>query len=381
MLAVASVVLTYGLVEAALTALFVRGYVDPVPIWMHERTDPAGNLRFDPVRGARLSATPARIVCIASNGSIETRGRYFGNNQGFPDRDDFHPKRGDPATLRFAVFGDSFSHAQFFDTNWPDRTEDLAREAGRKLELLNFSLDGAGLLNWASVLTRFVEPQGYELDGVIFAVWGNDLDRHFTWWDDRPRKHKGELKRVLLGRSKNFDLDETPDGIVAGSPYVRWYVVTPDQLDHALAGDWRPEVHRAPRAFLWGRAQRLWAELSGGSVTVDRPRAFSAGQRALIERTRLALNGLGLPVLVVRVPNQVEDPSWEGDAERFAELLDADFVDGGAAFEGLSDTEFEALWLATDGHWNQSGSDLFAEFALRAIANWTERLRSRTLAQ
>ena len=49
MLAVASVVVTYAVAEAALTALFVRGYVDPVPIWMHERTDPTGNLRFDPV--------------------------------------------------------------------------------------------------------------------------------------------------------------------------------------------------------------------------------------------------------------------------------------------------------------------------------------------
>ncbi len=372
-LAVVSVVATYATVEGVATALYVRGYLEPVPIWMHERTDPGGNLRFDPVRGARLSATPARIVCIASDGSIETRGSYFGNNQGFPDRDDFHPKRSDPAIVRLAVFGDSFSHAQFFDTNWPDRAEDLARAAGRRLELLNFSLDGAGLLNWASVLTRFVQPQGYQLDGVIFAVWGDDLDRHFSWWDDSPRKHTEKLQQVLLGRSQNFDLDDTPDGIVAGNPYLRWYVVTPDQLDRALAGDWLPEVHRAPRLFLWGRAQRLVAGLSTrsrGSALAERPRAFDPGQRVLIERTRLALKELDLPVLVVRVPNRIEDPSWAGDAERFAELLEGDFLDGGGAFEGLSESEFEALWLPTDGHWNQRGSDLFAEFASRALADW-----------
>ncbi len=374
-LALVSVGLTYALAEGVATTLYVRGLIDPVPIWMHERTDPAGNLRFDPVRGARLSQTPARIVCVASDGTIETQGSYFGNNEGFPDSDDFHPKRADADTLRLAVFGDSFSQAQFLDTNWPDRVEELERSAGRKLELLNFSLDGAGLVNWASVLTRFVQANEYELDGVIFAVWGDDLDRHFTWWDDRPREHKGELQRVLLGRSRDFDLDQTPKGIVAGSPYLRWYVVTPEQFDRAIAGEWLPEFHRAARPFLWERAKQLVAELrnprDGRPITQpQRFRVFNQGQRELMDRTRHALNASKLPALVVRVPNRVEHISWNGDAIRFAERLGARFVDGGEAFDGLSDDAFDALWLPVDGHWNQRGSDLFAEYLRRALADW-----------
>jgi len=373
-LAIVSIALTYAIAEGVATALYARGVLEPVPIWMHERTDPAGNLRFDPIRGAWLSSTPARIACFASDDrEIETRGSYFGNNEGFPDRDDFYPERREPGTVRLAVFGDSFSHGQYFEMNWPDRGERLARSAGRKLELLNFSLDGAGLVNWASVLERFVAPKGYELDGVIFAVWGDDLDRHFTWWDDRPREHKSELQRVLLGQSRNYNLDRTPNGIVAGNPYVRWYVVTPEQLDRAIAGQWLPEVRRPARAFFWNRAKKWVAEHQTESAppyVYGKAPNFNAGQRGLMQRTRLALNQLHLPVLVVRVPNRIEHPSWQGDAERFAELLGARYLDGGAAFEGLSGDDFDALWLRVDGHWSQRGSDLFAELMVGALANW-----------
>jgi hypothetical protein len=36
----------------------------------------------------------------------------------------------------------------------------------------------------------------------------------------------------------------------------------------------------------------------------------------------------------------------------------------------LAESEFDALWLPVDGHWNQQGSDRFAKFALEALRDW-----------
>src|SRR5947209_1950318 len=67
--------------------------------------DTGKTIFFDPVRGYRLTRTPARTARI-TDGRIEYVGAYRGNNQGFPDRDDFGPKRDKSYRLRFAVLGD-----------------------------------------------------------------------------------------------------------------------------------------------------------------------------------------------------------------------------------------------------------------------------------
>ena len=233
-----SVLVTYAIAEGVLTFLWMRGTLEPQSVWMHERTDPAGNVVFDAIRGSRLSAEPSRIVCIATNGLIETQGLYRGNNQGFPDRDDFGPERDDPEARRYAVFGDSFTHAQFIEMNWPDRLEDLAKERGEPLQLLNFSLDGAGLANWTSVLTKHVVPQDYQLDGVIFAVWGSDLMRTFTWWDDSPRESAADPEPILLGKARRFRLEFAPASSASaiGKPHELWWAVPRERFDQALAG-------------------------------------------------------------------------------------------------------------------------------------------------
>jgi hypothetical protein len=71
---------------------------------------------------------------------------------------------------RVAVFGDSFSAGQQSAVNWPDRAEDITRDTGTRVQFLNFSMDGAGLANWWSVLTKLVDRDNYDLDAVVFAV-------------------------------------------------------------------------------------------------------------------------------------------------------------------------------------------------------------------
>ncbi len=94
-------------------------------------------MQFDPIRGYRLTTTPSRFARVV-NGEIDYIGVLKGNQQGFPDRDDFSIQRPASINKRYLVFGDSFTAAQYIKTNWPDRLED--RYPG--FQMLNLSTDG-----------------------------------------------------------------------------------------------------------------------------------------------------------------------------------------------------------------------------------------------
>jgi hypothetical protein len=110
-------------------------------LWLFE--DSGRTLRFDPIHGYRLTGTPSRFL-RKTNGLLEYVGTVRGNSEGFADRDDFGPKRSRAGVPRIAVFGDSFTAGQNLGQNWPDRAEDVARERGRPVELLNFAVSGGG---------------------------------------------------------------------------------------------------------------------------------------------------------------------------------------------------------------------------------------------
>jgi hypothetical protein len=175
-----AVVATYALVEAVATIRYLVTSAPPDPYWIYE--DSGRTIRFDPIRGYRLSSTPSRFARI-SHGEVEYVGHIRGNNQGFPDRDDFHPRRERADGARLAVMGDSFTSAQFIEMNWPDRVEERIAASGGRITLMNFAVDGAGLANWWSILRGIIEPEAYELDGIIFACYWGDLRRPFTFAD------------------------------------------------------------------------------------------------------------------------------------------------------------------------------------------------------
>jgi hypothetical protein len=54
-------------------------------------------------------------------------------------------------------------------------------------------------------------------------------------------------------------------------------------------------------------------------------------------------------------------------AKEFASALGAQFLDGRQVFAGRSPAEIRGLFFPQDGHWNQQGSDLFAEMVVRHL--------------
>ena len=173
--------LLFGFIITALFYVILEVVVSSVAAWVYH-TRPISlvwifeesnkTFHFDPVLGYRLTQTPCRTARI-DNGELEYLGTLRGNKQGFPDANDFTEKKSSKEIKRYLVLGDSYSAAQYIQMNWPGYVE--KHDPSHTLQLYNLSTDGGGLGNWWSNLIRFVGQQGYEFDGVIFAVWGDDL--------------------------------------------------------------------------------------------------------------------------------------------------------------------------------------------------------------
>jgi hypothetical protein len=303
---------------------------------------------------------------------LEYAGHARGNNQGFPDRDDFGPERSVLGRRRLAVFGDSFTAGQFLKIDWPDRVEDLTRQTSVPLELLSFAIDGGGLANWWSVLTRIVQAEKYQIDGVVFAVFSGDLRRGFSITEYRGYTHP-MFARVPSFNPRNFP--PTPEQ--AEVYYEPWEatIVGEEEFDAFLAGRWRP---RPPVPFVAGL---LWqnvlhpafrrTEMSlRGIVEIE------SEWRARIEDIRRVLEAMNVPALVVYIPTrerlieQGASVEIDQDTRDFAKWIGAECVNGASAFDGRTPAQIRADWLPYDGHWGQGGSDRFAQFMVGTLTQW-----------
>jgi hypothetical protein len=329
-------------------------------------------VQFDPIRGFILTRQPSRWSRI-TNGTIEFVGWFKGNSQGFPTRTDFAPARPDGSTRRIAVFGDSFSAGDYLDTNWPDRMQALAEANGEKLQLLNFSLDGVGLANWWSILTRLVEAQNYELDGIVFVVFDNDLERKLLVAENHGSSHTWRYCRSWNPQTYPATLEQTQS-----CPFTlkNTYTVSDSEFEQALHKKWPPSIPRSgfrPALAMqisdaldrwWDSRQKALAKAPG----------FDPQQARLIDDMGRFVSTRKLPVLVVFLPkrDRLVQSTWKDDPYRaetqnFAQRIGARFVDGSEAFANMRPTDVRKCFFPYDSHWNQAGSDRFANFMLDLI--------------
>lgn len=374
--------LTFFLAEAVVSVAATR--MPPSVYWLFEGKGP--RVYFDAVSGYRMHGGPARVAkFVRAKGPFRAEAEYVGgflaNSDGYPDRDDFHVTRTEPGTTRLAVLGDSFTGGDLI-LHWPDACEDEVRTRGGSAELLNFSLSGIGLANWHSILTRGIEPGGYRLDGVVFAVWDNDLARRFYVCD-----HEGTTRR-LGGRVDSWDPADYPrtrdEALRFMSTWQAW-IVPPQDFEAAIRGDWKPE--RPLRPFLTNALldRMRPAPPDGGRVGAAVPGTLAAdlanterGRGRLVREMKEALDRMGVPVVVVRIPTIEEladraPAPAEPDARAFADFLGARYLDGAQAFAGLTPQQARENWYPVDLHWNQTGSDRFARWMAAEVLRWPVR--------
>jgi hypothetical protein len=363
--------LLYALVELLYSGYryLTGGSPDSFSVFEH----PGQTIKFDPVRGYYLTRTPSRIARV-NFGKIEYQGSYQGNAQGFADRDDFNIKRSSASERRIAVFGDSFAAGimePLNSPNWPDRVEDLCKVNGsRPLVLLNFSLDGAGLANWASILRNVVVKDQYDLDGLLFAVAWDDLDRTFAFFD------QVDSNRFLHAVAPTWDIAAQPktrgealEFLEKDPDPAHRYVLSTEEYDAFLTGNWKP------RQWSFRLSELVAGMLRGGPPRRNPRGEFEPGQVALIEQIQQIAKEHSWPIAVVYVPNREELLGSRGDpniekCRKFSEILGATFFDGREAFQGLSHQQIKDDWFPIDAHWNRGGSDQFAGFMGPKIQGW-----------
>ena len=370
----------YGLLEISYStyAYFFR---DATPSSYFVAEHPGETVRFNADRGFFLTERPSRMARI-TRGRVEYMGAFHGNAQGFADRDDFTIRRKSPGEVRIGVLGDSFTTATFEPSNypnWPAHAEDVGRSEGESFTLLNFGLDGGGLANWASVMRNIIVKDRYDLDGLIFAVAWDDLDRKFAMIGQT------DAKTIAYAQAPSWDINSQPrtepeaDALLREHPLRNYYVLSPAQFDAAVSGKWTP---RKWRFRITDRLVSFTNALAGRRDGPKQPPSgFSAGQLALMREIRSLAQQSDLPITVVYIPFREElvVPGYPSSVERsrqFAEVLGAKFIDGREAFHGFSIQQIRELWFPSDGHWNHLGSSRFAEYMVTQISTW-DPLKSR----
>ncbi|MAR08465.1 MAG: hypothetical protein CL681_00650 [Blastopirellula sp.] len=348
-------------VVASTVQLFVGATTDT--FWVFEES--GRTFHFDPIRGYRLTPLPSRVARV-THGRVEYLGVYRGNEQGFPDKDDFTIRKPNDVQQRFLVLGDSFSAAQFNHRNWPDSIEMLTDD---RWQLLNFSTDGGGLANWWNNYVHLVEAEDYEYDQVIFAVSAGDLRRRFSLAEHR------NYQRHMFGRVPHWDTAKLPQTAAEARQYLRpsrGYILDTKAFTAAVR-DKRLQPTRRGLEHLWLTSLiDRWLRIMLTPVERGPPGDLQPGQLALIADFRERLQQHQVRPIVVHIPSRGEvltgrvNP-WKAETETFAELLGAEFIDGSQAFAGVNPLVLQQEWYPFDGHWAQGGSDRFAKYLLGVL--------------
>jgi hypothetical protein len=241
---------------------------------------------------------------------------------------------------------------------------------------LNFAQDGTGLANWWSIVLRLLAPQHYQLDGIVFAVYGNDLHRRFMFYEMRGVEFERD------GVSETWNPETFPQSVESirrreFRASDRAYNLSDEDFERALHGEWKPPVHRELKLHLAGDALRFLFPPAPGltAETLERD-AMDPDRKRLMNDIRGFLESQKLPAMVVYVPDRAEllgeaRASSVKEASDFASAIGAgEFVDGREAFAGLTPKEIGANWLRHDLHWNQQGSDRFAGFMHKKLSSW-----------
>lgn len=381
--------LLYSLLCTLASAVLAEGVATVVwgdvhaTYWIVESPPDAFPVAYDPVRGYRLGSDGVRFGYVDGRGSLATWGAARGNSQGFADPDEWGPQRESPHQRRVAVFGDSMTAGLFLQRAWPDLVEDMAAADGADLQLLNLSLDGGGLANWWSVATRLLEPGAYDLDGVIFAVCGDDLHRGFTFGDTTPSDlpTAAAYGRIPMGRSRQIHATVQEARANAEGEWS-WGAARPHDFDSLIRGEPLPAFDESRRElFLTSLVRRGLPRLRSDLRRV--PPCVLPGDGPALTGTlepvqlRMAadladyLRRNDLPAVILRIPtlDEVLAPTPIPPAlQEFALTVEAPVYDGVCAFEGVPVPQARNAYLRGDGHWTQAGSDRFAAFVAEQLA-------------
>ena len=366
-----SLLLVYLFAEVIYSALVVNHIVKRRTIYFTEAIDPNGHIHFDSEIGYRMSKTPARYGSIVSDGRLQSMGVLVGNNYGLPDKRTFFPKKPDSTVTRIAVLGDSFTASQFTERGWLSFFQDSLNKTGTdSIELLNFSVDGGGLANWHGIMESIILKDEFDIDGVIYAICGDDLSRTFHYRHEYLRGDDGnQLSSRAVGvgyhdswltNSYPLELDEAEMWFSDG-----WVVMNSDEIDEIEGGNWK--LNKEWSAYftlevfdLCLRALEVFTKPS-----LAEPNGFSdSNQLEIIERMTAMHRTLCVPTLCLSLCATNEQNI---QADSFASMIGASYIQ---EVQPEFHHDWESLYIEGDGHWTLAGAEFFAKNNHNQLQAW-----------
>lgn len=347
------------------------------------------NIVYDSIRGFRFLTGEARTILIMNN-EIEFDTRFCINNIGVPAHVDYQKKK-QKGVKRYIVFGDSFTQGYFLSTNWPDRLNQAFKNDS--IEFYNFAVDGGGLMNWHNVYFKEIVNQ-YDFDGVIIASFGNNLHRDF--WVMYPDYERGLMRGGHVAPIPANKEELSIDALHTGEGLYK----TDEEIAEAIETMNAQEFRWVPvRLYFLDFVKQRVDNMFRKVVVAKENEKFEAkylskAQRKFSYNDFIARNGEhkyqlldtlishakthDKEVILVNIPDiktvtrssvdvlsahERKSPAniLVQEMQFLADHFETGYYNGYQIFNKMDSTEISHYWLHRDGHWNQYGSDLFAE--------------------
>lgn len=333
---------------------------------------------YDSARGFRWTGDAPRISKIINNHIVYDR-NFKINNRDFYFNRDYTYKKDDSLTKRYLVFGDSFSSGEYLEKPWPVRFNEIA---GPGLELYSFCINGGGLFNWYSTFFKEVVPN-YEFDGIIFAVFANDLERDFFVMQHEPSTgYTGYLDTVPDSWQdiKNHFSDRLntyatylPDSVIdlKRSEAIRFaeqrFLIKPDTyaFGSLISLPFLVLRNLGFRKFLDSNFSDVATDYDPGIIESSLGKKKSGMLREMVTWCRAN----DKQVIMSTVPYEPALQHLENGKElsqmavckAVSNHFELPFFDGMSCFSELDKKKKTACFLPFDIHWSQEGSDVFAD--------------------
>ena len=351
---------------------------------------------YDTLAGYRCTGDRFRFMVI-NNGKCEMDHRVRANRQGWFSERDYTYKKTRGKTFRYMVLGDSFSSGTVAPRTWVDVVhERLGRQNRDSVELYNFSLDGAGIVNWYRIFTMEIVPK-YEFDGIIIAASAEkggvpDFDRNFITaatvegstymkvlpWTGGPvpERFSTEDAAPVTAIWPNDKLDKIKNGYNKSASGIRYTYQSPDLTFLSTFLGAADGLHKMFRLFAGMQAytqpNEKYESLADSTYRMayfDQRYKYGFMFKEIIAYCKShdkAVVLAGIPD-VANAVDMVHGQKiiYRHEFAFLAAQYGLTYFDGFRIFENASEADIKAHFHEFDEHWNQDGINLFAEQILK----------------
>jgi len=328
------------------------------------------NAQPDAIRGYRWIGDSIRYFKHRM-GQVVFDNTFYPNSQGWIMKQDYFYDKKDSNTLRWMLFGNSFSAGIMLEENMPNRVQSIFNRelSEQKNEVYSFSSEGVGLMNWYNTFYKEVIPE-YQFDGVVLCIYEDNLYRGFTIMQIKE-------DNCFMVRTDSAGWSEEDSDLSTEVSYDNSnFFYSNQHIDQFLAQPSKPfkwPLKNLISSLFKGRSNNPLSARKPAQNLLELEKKMGLRKYTMLKDIIALCQKENKPLVISSIPakkllleTQPGDKNWhQMELELIAREYQLHYFDGYEVFKHMTPEEINAHWLQYDGHWNQKGSNLFADtFAL-----------------